>query len=110
MKLYFYIIDVYGSFNGIKSAECEVVEKAKTYRPVDKFPNGFYMSYVRKDDIGHISGYSSNIVITTEPNFELAKRLFKEKIIKEIERLKKSIEKEENKLKVIEESEENNYD
>ena len=106
MKLYFYILDVYGYFNGIKSAECEVVEKAKTYRPVDKFPEGYYMSYVSKDAIGRISGYCSNMVITTEPNFELAKRLFREKTIREIERLKKSLEKEENKLKDIEESEE----
>ena len=105
MKLYFYTLDDYDSFNSIKSAECEVVEKTKTYRPVDKFPEGCYMSYVSKDAIGRISGYSGNRVITTEPNFELAKRLFKEKTIREIERLKKSLEKEENKLKDIEESE-----
>lgn len=105
MTLYFYMIDDYDVFKGIKSSECEVIEKAKTYRPVDKFPRGFYGCYVRKDDIGHISGYSGNLVITTEPNFELAKRLFKEKIIREIERLKKSLEKYENKLKDIEESE-----
>ena len=106
MKLYFYIIDVCDPFKSIKSAECEVVEKAKTYRPVDKFPKGCYMSFVSKDAIGRITGYSGNMVITTEPNFELAKRLFKEKTIREIERLKKSLEKEENKLKDIEESEE----
>ena len=100
------MINTYEDFKGIKSSECEVIEKAKTYRPVDRFPSGFYGCYVHKDDIGHISGYSGNVVITTEPNFELAKRLFKEKITKKIEQLKKSLEKEENKLKVIEESEE----
>ena len=105
MKLYFYFLETYGLNKGIKSAECEVTEKPKTYHAVSKFPTGYYYSRVSKEDIGHICGYANDVVITTEPNFELAKRLFREKAVGKVRVAKKRLESEESILKAIEESE-----
>lgn len=77
MKLYFYIFDSYNK--KIKTGEAEVIEKPKTYKPVDKFPNGFYGCYVRKEDVGHLTGYSNNTVILTEDKPEVAISLFFQK-------------------------------
>ena len=43
MKLYFYFLETYGANKGIKSAECEVTEKPKTYHAVSKFPKGYFV-------------------------------------------------------------------
>ena len=77
MKLYFYILEKYFNKNPfVRFEECEVIEKPKTYYPKDKFPKGVYNSYIRKSDIGHVSGYSNNLVVLTEPNTKVAKELF----------------------------------
>ena len=77
MKLYFYILErPYGKNPFVRFEECEVIEKPKTYKPKDKFPRGVYNAYISKSDIGHISGYSSNLVVLTEPNGKLAKEIF----------------------------------
>ena len=77
MKLYFYILEKpYKKNPFVRFEECEVIEKPKTYYPKDKFPRGVYNSYISKSDIGHISGYSNNLVVLTEPNAKLAKELF----------------------------------
>ena len=77
MKLYFYILErPYNKNPFIRFEECEVIEKPKTYYPKDKFPRGVYNSYISKSDIGHISGYSNNIVVLAEPNAKLAKELY----------------------------------
>ena len=77
MKLYFYILEKpYNQKPFVRFEECEVIEKPKTYYPKDKFPSGVYNFYIRKSDIGHISGYSNNLVVLTEPNAKVAKELF----------------------------------
>ena len=77
MKLYFYILEKpYNANPFVRFEECEVIEKPKTYYPKDKFPSGVYNFYIRKSDIGHISGYSNNLVVLTEPNAKVAKELF----------------------------------
>ena len=77
MKLYFYILEKpYNKKLFVRFDECEVIEKPKTYYPKDKFPSGVYNCYISKQDIGHISGYSNNLVVLTEPNAKLAKEIF----------------------------------
>ena len=77
MKLYFCILErPYNQKPFVRFEECEVIEKPKTYYPKDKFPRGVYNAYISKQDIGHISGYSNNLVVLTEPNAKLAKEIF----------------------------------
>ena len=77
MKLYFYILErPYNKNPFLRFEECEVIEKPKTYRPKDSFPLGVYRSYISKSNIGHVSGYSNNLVVLTEPNGKLAKEIF----------------------------------
>ena len=77
MKLYFYILETpYNKNPFVRFEECEVIEKPKTYKPKDGFPMGVYRSYISKSNIGHVSGYSNNLVVLTEPNAKVAKELF----------------------------------
>ena len=77
MKLYFYFLEKpYNANPFVRFEECEVIEKPKTYYPKDKFPKDVYNSYIRKSDIGHVYGYSNNLVVLTEPNAKLAKEIF----------------------------------
>ena len=77
MKLYFYILETpYNKNPFVRFEECEVIEKPKTYKPKDKFPSGVYNCYISKSDIGHVSGYSNNLVVLTEPNAKVAKELY----------------------------------
>ena len=77
MKLYFYILErPYNKNPFVRFEECEVIEKPKTYKPKDKFPSGVYNCYISKSDIGHVSGYSNDLVVLTEPNAKVAKELF----------------------------------
>ena len=77
MKLYFYILEKpYDKKPFVRFEECEVIEKPKTYYPKDKFPRGVYNAYISKQDIGHISGYSNNLVVLTEHNEKLARGIF----------------------------------
>ena len=77
MKLYFYILEKpYNKNPFVRFEECEVIEKPKTYKPKGSFPMGVYRSYISKSNIGHVSGYSNNLVVLTEPNATDAKELF----------------------------------
>ena len=73
MKLYFYILDNDREFNPetrtfgdpvfkVRVEECEVIEKPKTYRAVARFPERLYIGYVKKEDIGKISGSSNQLI------------------------------------------------
>ena len=68
MKLHFYFLkETWRSGDThIEHCECEVIEKPKTYYPVTRFPKEYYGCYVRKEDIGCISGSYSDVVILTE--------------------------------------------
>ena len=87
MKLYFYFLET----EKIRSEECEVEEKPKTYKPVNKFPSGYYGCYVKKEDIGKLIGYSENVVILTEENIQKAADVFRDKMRCVIARQKQNI-------------------
>lgn len=113
MKLYFYIFDSDREYNPetqtlgdyifkIRVEECEVIEKSKTYKAVTRFPDGIYIGYVKKEDIGTISGHSTPYIVLTVPNYQFVKDKFLERYNIEISRLKKAISMCENKIAAIE--------
>lgn len=92
MKLYFYILGSSRKFNPetrtfgdsvfkVRIEECEVIEKPKTYRAVTQFPKGLYIGYVKKEDIGKISGSSTPYIVLEEPNYQFVKETFLENTI-----------------------------
>lgn len=103
MKLYFYILDIYGrNPKGLYVKECEAEEKPATYKAVDRvFPN--HLSIVKKDDVGRIIVDST---FFTEPNFEYAKETFRKRAERRIADKLKEIEELKAELKRINESEE----
>ena len=102
MKLYFYILDSDREYNPetktlgdyifkVRVEECEVIEKPKTYRAVTRFPEGICIEYVKKEDIGTISGHSTPYIALTVPNYQFAKEKFLDRYNDEIRRLKKQL-------------------
>lgn len=113
MKLYFYILDSDREYNPetrtfggpvfkVRVEECEVIEKPKTYRAATQFPKGIYVEYVKKEDIGIISGRSTPYIVLTVPNYRFVKDKFLERYNVEINRLKKTIAIYENRIAAIE--------
>lgn len=87
MKLYFYFLET----GKIRCAECEVDEKPKTYKPVNKFPAGYYGCYVKKEDIGRLVGYGDDTVVLTENNIQTVADVFRNKMKYKIARAKRDI-------------------
>lgn len=87
MKLYFYFLET----GKIRFEECEAVEKPKTYKPVDRFPAGYYGCYVRKEDIGELVGYGDNVVVLTENNIQKVAEIFRDRMKYKIVREEQSI-------------------
>lgn len=113
MKLYFYILDSDREFNPetitfgdpvfkVRVEECEVVEKTKTYKAATKFPDGIYIGYVKKRDIGRILESLSPYIVLTAPNYQFVKDKFLERYNVEISILKKAIDMYENRIAAIE--------
>lgn len=103
MKLYFYImVQEYGTYPRIAYEECDVIERPKTYKPKDKFPSGFYRSYVRKDEIGHVINGFNRAVVLLEKNADRAKQIFSVQYYKEIEILRKTLNEKEELLSAAE--------
>lgn len=104
MKLYFYILEKpFTKEPFIRFEECEVIEKPKTYYPVDKFPNGIYRGFIRKDEIGDfLDRYLKNVIVLDKNDSEKAIKLFEDRSKNEIERLDKSISTEKSILKAVE--------
>ena len=113
MKLYFYILDSDREYNPetetlgdyvfkIRVEECEVIEKPKTYKAATRFPDGIYIGYVKKENIGTISDYSTPYIVLTVPNYQFVKDKFLEKYNVEISRLKKAIAMYEKRIAAIE--------
>ena len=102
MKLHFYMMKTrYNEEPQLVYAECEVIEKAKTYRPADRFPDGVYNSYIKKENIGHISGYGNSLVVLTEKNTEKAKEIFSAYYEKEIRMSKEILSEKESLLSAV---------
>ena len=107
MKLYFYILErPYDKNPFVRFEECEVIEKPKTYYPKDKFPSCVYNSYISKSDIGHIYGYSNNIVVLTEPNEKFAREIFAKMYESNVRRAQASLSEAKAMLNAILEMEE----
>ena len=87
MKLYFYFLET----GKIRCKECEVEEKPKTYKPVNRFPAGYYGFYVKKEDIGKLIGYGDNVVVLTENNIQRVADVFRKKMSYRIAREKQNI-------------------
>lgn len=103
MKLYFYFLETPHSGKPyIQIEECEVEEKPKTYKPVDKFPKSYSGCYVVKSDIGILSGYRNDKVILAKKNDGLTKKLFSDYLNEKIECKKKEIEELKEKLMAVE--------
>lgn len=104
MKLCFYFLETpYKGEPYIRFEECEVEEKPKTYKPVDKFPRGYYGCYVRKEDIGKLSGYSKDAVILERNEPEVALKLFENMENSIIRQREEEIQTSKSKLKAIQE-------
>ena len=86
----------------VRIEECEVIEKPKTYRAVTQFPKGLYIGYVKKEDIGKISGSSTPYIVLEEPNYQFVKETFLEKYNNDIRRFKNIIAMYENKIAAVE--------
>lgn len=117
MKLYFYILDSDREYNPetrtfgdsvfkVRVEECEVIEKPKTYRAATRFPEGLYIGYVKKEDVGRISDSLTPYIVLTVPNYQFVRDKFLEKYNVEINRLKKAIAMYENRIAAIEDYEE----
>lgn len=113
MKLYFYILDSDREYNPetktlgdyvfkVRVEECEVIEKPKTYRAVTQFPEKIYIGYVKKEDIGKISGYPTPYIALTVPNYQFVKEKFLYMYNDEICRPKKIIARYEDRIAAIE--------
>lgn len=103
MKLYFYFLETpHKGKPHIRIEECEVEEKPKTYKPVDKFPDGYYGCYVTRTNVGTLDNYWHKQIILTERNDELAKKLFSDYLNEQIDRKQKEIEELKEKLIVAE--------
>ena len=104
MKLYFYTLNTderYGK-TGITAQVCEAEEKSKTYKAVrGSFPN--YLRIVRKDEAGQLK---YDCLFLTEPNFEYAKEVFRNRVEERIADKLEEVEKLKAELKIINESEE----
>lgn len=101
MKLYGYNFGN-GKFN---SAEVEVEEKPKTYKvPLCSFPF-YYLSMIKKEDIGAFVGHSGLTVFYTEPSKDKAIRKFKEKLNRELESKKLDVATLEEKIRILESEE-----
>ena len=88
---------------GLCVEEREAEEKPKTYKAVDGiFPNGY--GAVRKDDVGRITDFDR--MFLTEPNFEYAKEVFRNRTERRIADKLKEIKELTDELKIINESEE----
>lgn len=102
MKLHFYILKgIYGDSPKLTYSECEVVEKPKTYKPIDKFPDGYFSSFVRKENIGCL--IERTIVILEEKDDKKAKEIFAHYFERAIDLKKNEIDKLEERLKAVNE-------
>lgn len=100
MKLYFYFLDVRKD-NCIRSEECEVVEKAMAYVPVNRFPKYYSSNSVWKSEIGKITGTTGKVVILAENNPLIAADIFAQKCQDDISHLKSVIWAKEQQMKEI---------
>lgn len=90
MKLYFYLLDTpYFGTPTFRCEECEVQDYPKTYRPVKKFPEGYYGCHVKKSELGMVTGLGKDCLVLLNKDDAVAKQKFKavyEKLIAENQR------------------------
>lgn len=102
MKLHFYILKgLYGSNPKLTYSECEADEKPKTYKPISRFPDGYFSSFVKKEDVASLIG--GNVVVLEEKDDKKAKEIFAHYFDRAIDLKKSEIDNLEKKLKAINE-------
>lgn len=110
MKLFFYILESSSEEETfLRIEESEAIEKNGMYLPANsRFPRGSGCYYVHKNHIAHLLTAQHNVVVLTEPNLELAKKLLMEYIDKQIKHHKKMTQLWTNRLNAVEAAELNN--
>lgn len=108
MKLYFYILEQpYKGEPYVRIEECEVEEKQKTYRAVDKFPRGIYRRYINKSDIERIiNEVYMPFIVLLQRDTAYAKEQFKYLIESNIRVEEEKLKNLKVQLKAVEELEE----
>lgn len=110
MKLYFYILDRNKETDkwNLRLEECEVIEKPKTYKPVTRFPRGFFLgSFIKKESIGHFVSSWREIIVLDAPDYKKAKEVFLKKYDNELTVLRDKINYYETLKSAVEAGEEN---
>ena len=103
MKLYFYILErPYMKAPFIRFEECRVVEKPKTYKPIERFPSGIYGAYVLKENIGRLTGTCTKSVALAVNDPEMALREIEDMAKDNIAGYEKKILEEKKILKAVE--------
>lgn len=104
MKLYFYFLDTpYKEEPKMRLAECEVIERAKTYKPADVFPTGYHNNYVKKEDLNQILQFSGRLkYISVIRDDEKAKAAFRKYLKITIAGFEKDIAFCESQIKAVE--------
>lgn len=79
MKLYFYFLEPLFMGPAVMHTEqCEVIEKPKTYKPVDRFPEGYYGCYVPKGELNTLcTDYSWYFISDKRKDEEAVKAVLK---------------------------------
>ena len=104
MKLYFYMVEE--QLNGkpiMRFDECEVEETPHSYKPVGRFPTGYYNNYVLKSDVGIVIGTITKMVILEERDDNEAKALLTRYFNLRVNAKKMELSMLKNKLKLVEE-------
>ena len=103
MKLYFYILESpYNEEPFIRFEECRVVEKPKTYKPIERFPSGIYGAYFLKKNIGRLTGTCTKSVALVVNDPERALRTIEDMAKDNIAGYEKKILEEKKILKAVE--------
>ena len=103
MKLYFYILESpYNEEPFIRFEECSVVEKPKTYKPIERFHSGIYGAYFLKENIGRLTGTYKKSVALVVNDPERALRTIEDMAKDNIAGYEKKILEEKKILKAVE--------
>lgn len=92
LKLYFYFLK--SSFMKppvMYMEECEVIEKPKTFSPLDRFPSGYYGRYVPKSGLNTLITRYGWYFISDERKDEEAVKAILEHCQNEIQKLEEKI-------------------
>lgn len=94
MKLYFYILDrTYEGNFSLRYEECDVIEKPKSYVPVEHWPVGVCVARINKSVVGGFTSQYDDIVVLYAKDHKKARELFFKRYYAAIRTLKYQLEK-----------------